>query len=75
MATSHNVNAGRVTVSVTLSQAQVTVTRRSRKPPRPPFIDRNLEAGKVVLKETIREAIVESIKWLLSGRKRQPTQA
>ena len=45
------------------------------KPPRPPFIDRNLEAGKVVFREAIREVVVECVKWLLSGRKRQPAQA
>ena len=38
------------------------------KPPRPPFIDRNLKAGKFVLKEGAREAIVEAIKWILGFR-------
>lgn len=41
------------------------------KPSGPSFIDRNLRAGKFVLKEGVREAIVESIKGLL-GLKSQP---
>ena len=45
------------------------------KPPRPPFIDRNLKAGKFVLKEGAREAVWEIIKWLVSGRKREPAIA
>ena len=44
------------------------------KPPRPPFLDRNLKAGKFVLKEGAREAIVEFIKWIL-GLKSPPAQA
>ena len=51
----------------------------SRKPPRPPWHrrlkDRHLDAGKLALKEAIREAIVGVIKWLFFGRKRQPAQA
>ena len=45
------------------------------KPPEPPrhkrFLDRNLKWAKALLKE----GIVESIKWLILGRKRQPAQA
>lgn len=50
---------------------------RQMRPPEPPekpptFIDRNLKAGRLVLREGAREAVVEFIKWLLLGRKRQP---
>ena len=45
------------------------------KPHRPPFIDRNLKAGKFVLKEGGREAVWEIIKWLVSGRKLEPAIA
>lgn len=44
------------------------------KPPGPSFIDRNLKAGKFVLKEGAREAVVELIKLFL-GLKRPPAQA
>ena len=44
------------------------------KPPGSSFIDRNLKAGKLVLKEGVREAIVESIKWII-GLKSPPAQA
>ena len=65
-----------------ISMSRLVVSPKPwEKPPEPPenpsgpsFIDRNLKAGKFVLKEGVREAIVESIKGLL-GLKSQPDQA
>ena len=41
------------------------------KPPWQRFMDLNWKVGKPVLKEAAREAIVEIIKWFVSGRKRE----
>ncbi len=72
----HQASAGSVKFSFTVSEPTVSLVKAKvdPKPPRPPFIDRNLKAGKLVLKEGVREAIVESIKWIL-GLKSQPAQA
>lgn len=53
-----------------VGRAVLSIAKPPEKPPS--FIDRNLKAGKLVLKEGAREAVVEFIKWLLLGRKRQP---
>ena len=73
----HQVSAGSVKFSFTVSEPTVSLVKAKvdPKPPRPPFIDRNLKAGKFVLKEGAREAVVGLIKWLLLGRKRQPAEA
>ena len=66
--------AGEPSVSLILEGVSVSL-EPPVKPPKPPFIDRNLKAAKLVLKEGAREAIVETIKWFLLGRKRQPAEA
>ncbi len=57
------------------TEATAQLSPMPAKPPRPPFIDRNLKAGKFVLKEGTGEAVWEIIKWLVSGRKREPAIA
>ena len=73
----HRVNAGSVKFTFSLPEPKVTLTP-GVKPAKPPrlrrFKDQNWKAAKFFSKEVAREAIVESIKWLLFGRKRQPAQ-
>ena len=64
-----------ISVTATIGKPTLIVRQPTKPPWHRRFIDRNLRAATLLLKEATREAIVESIKWLLFGRKRQPAQA
>ena len=67
-----------VTIEVATYQGAAPSTVEDGRPPKPPwhrlFKDRNWKAAKFLSKAAIPEAIVEFIKWWLSGRKCQPAQ-
>ena len=70
-------NANPTRFSITLPEA-VGTAKPPVKPPKPPwqrFMDLNWKMGKPILKEGAREALVEFIKWFVSGRKRVPAIA